>query len=405
MINKIIIILILAGLPTKLLLAQAPVNSNELFGDSTSQTDIIDVFKSVVRTSEHPATELRPGKVYFSFLPAGSSAAPDGGKAFITSTNAGFYLGDAQTTNLSSITFTPYFNMHGRFGLPFRSNIWLRDNRWLISGDTRLMVYPQDTWGLGGGQPGDNRTKLNYRYIRFYQSVLRRIKPYFFAGIGYSLDYHSGIATDDTGMNLRQLSDYRYGTGGSSTSSGVTLNLLYDTRNNSINPMPGCYANFSYRFNSPVFGSNTLWHSIYADLRKYVSLGHGTKQNTLAFWTYYWTTLDKGTPYLNLPSIGWDMYNRSGRGIEQNRYRGQGLLYMETEYRRGLTNNGLLGFVLFANTTSVTEPDHRNFRYFHPAGGAGLRIKFNKSSNTNIAIDYGRSSDYGSFKVSLGETF
>jgi hypothetical protein len=375
--------------------------------DSVPQKDLIDVLGSAFKSNSKPATRMSPGsKIYFSFLPTATSV-PGGGKAFITSTTAGFYTGDRETTNLSSVSFTPYFNLQGRFGLPLRSSIWLKNNKWFISGDTRFMVYPQDTWGLGGNQPEENKMRVDYKYVRFYQSVLRRIKPYFLAGIGYSMDYHIRINTHDEDATLQQMSAYTFGTasGQNSFSSGVTFNLLYDTRNNSINPLPGCYANVVYRYNTPALGSNRSWQSVYVDLRKYVALSKGPVQNTLAFWSYYWSTFGGGTPYLSLPSIGWDVYNRSGRGVEQNRYRGSRLAYFETEYRRGITRNGLLGFVLFANTTSVTEPETNKFQYFHPAGGAGLRIKFNKSSNTNIAIDYGASKGYSSVRLALGEAF
>lgn len=376
--------------------------------DTVAQKDLTDIFRSVFKTRTRPADRMSPSdsKIYFSFLPT-ATAVPGGGKAFITSTTAGFYTGDRETTNLSSISFTPYFNFDGRFGLPLRSSIWLKNNKWFIAGDTRVLVYPQDTWGLGGNQPDDNKMRIDYKYVRFYQSVLRRIKPYFLAGIGYAMDYHIRINPNEDETSLKELSGYGLGTepGQNSFSSGVTFNLLYDTRNNSINPLPGCYANLIYRYNTPFLGSNRVWHSIYADMRKYVALGKGPVQNTLAFWTYYWSTFDRGTPYLSLPSIGWDVYNRSGRGVQQNRYRGSRLMYFETEYRRGITRNGLLGFVLFANTTSVSEPDTHKFQYFHPAGGAGLRVKFNKKSNTNIAVDYGFSKGYSSMRLSLGEAF
>ncbi|WP_311953559.1 BamA/TamA family outer membrane protein [Mucilaginibacter terrae] len=379
--------------------------------DTVGQKDLIDVFKLVFKPKTRSSSRVEPqeGKVYFSFLPTASTLPSGGGKMFVTSTTASFYMGNDKTTNLSNISFTPYFNFNGRFGLPLRSSVWLNDNKWYIAGDTRFLVYPQDTWGLGGNTPENARMRVDYKYIRFYQSLLRRIKPYLFAGIGYNLDYHMRIVTNKQDPELGDASGYQFGTayGQNSFSSGVTLNLLYDTRNNSINPLPGCYANLVYRYNSEVFGSNRSWSSVYADIRKYISLspGNTSRQNTLALWSYFWTTMDRGTPYLSLPAVGWDFYNNSGRGIEQNRYRGQALWYSEAEYRRSITRNGLLGFVLFANVTTVNEPDTRQFNYFHPAGGGGLRIKFNKTSNTNIAIDYGMSKGFSSIRFGLGEAF
>ncbi|SDE28690.1 Surface antigen [Mucilaginibacter pineti] len=373
--------------------------------DTIAQRDLIDVFRSVFKIKPRGASTQKK-KVYFSFLPISSSDGRSGGRALFTSTTAGFYLGDETTTNLSSVTFTPYFNLRGRYGLPIRSNIWTNNNEWNISGDTRILVYPQTTWGLGGNQAAGNKFLVNYKYGRFYQTVLAKIQPYLYAGLGYDLDYYMDIESDGENT-LSNFTNYKYGTqtGHDAFSSGITFNLLYDTRKNSINPLPGAYANIVYRFNTKILGSHTDWQSLYIDLRKYISLTNSGPKNVLAFWSYFWTSLTPGTPYLNLPSLGWEPYQRSGRGFVQSRYRSERLAYFETEYRRDITRNGLLGFVLFANVNSVSEPVTKRFVYWHPAGGTGLRFKFNKKSGTNISLDYGISRDFSSLNLNLGETF
>jgi hypothetical protein len=376
--------------------------------DTVSQKDLIDVVRSLIKEKPKPRSDTaKIKKFYFSILPVSSSEYGNG-KAIITSTTAGFYLGERSTTDLSSITFTPYFNLTGRYGLPIRSNVWLNDNQWNIQGDTRFLVYPITTWGLGGNQPESDNFLINYKYVRFYQSVLKRITPYFFAGLGYDLDYYIDLDLTPADQNaFRKFTNYKYGTSEdqNSFSSGPTVNLLYDTRNNSLNPTPGFYANIIYRYSSVPLGSNNNWQSLYIDIRKYLSITHGPLKNQIAFWTYYWTSLTPGTPYLDLPSIGMDPGQRSGRGIEQSRYRGQRLFYFETEYRRDITSDGLLGFVVFSNVTSVTQPNNNRFVYWHPAGGTGLRVKFNKKSNTNICVDYGFSKNYSSVQLNLGEAF
>lgn len=387
-----------------LLLAQSAIDPSKQI-DTSGKKDLIDIGKSVFHISSKADTSPKGRSFYFSILPL-SSAVPGGGRAIFTATTAGFYLGDRGTTYLSSVTFAPYFNFKGRYGLPFRSSLWLRDNSWNIQGDTRILIYPQNTWGLGGGTPEFNKFVVNYNYFRFYQSALKRITSYLYAGVGYNMDVYADIETEDPGA-LQKFTKYPYGTASDHTSisSGFTANLLYDSRNNPFNPLPGAYTSVVYRVNGYAFGSDANWQSIYIDLRKYISLTHTKKHNVLAFWTYYWKAFGTGIPYLNLPSIGWDPYQRSGRGIEQNRYRGKELIYFETEYRRDITNNGLLGFVLFANVNSVGEPTTNRFTYWRPAGGAGLRIKFNKQSGTNIAIDYGISQGYSAIILGLGEAF
>jgi hypothetical protein len=64
-----------------------------------------------------------------------------------------------------------------------------------------------------------------------------------------------------------------------------------------------------------------------------------------------------------------------------------------------------LGFVLFANLHSVSEYHGNDFTYWHPAAGTGLRIKFNKISKTNIALDFAMSKDFAGIYLALGEAF
>ena len=82
------------------------------------------------------------------------------------------------------------------------------------------------------------------------------------------------------------------------------------------------------------------------------------------------------------------------------------MLYLESEYRFGITGNGLLGGVVFANAQSFTEPGANRFTYVQPGYGLGLRVSLNKFSRTNLCIDYGWGT-HGSrgFFVNLGEVF
>ena len=77
----------------------------------------------------------------------------------------------------------------------------------------------------------------------------------------------------------------------------------------------------------------------------------------------------------------------------------------EAEYRFGITENGFLGGVIFGNVQSVANPDGK-FSNFIPACGVGLRIKYNKKSNTSMAFDYaiGKDGSRGFF-LNLGEVF
>ncbi|HEU4555119.1 MAG TPA: hypothetical protein VFS25_19875 [Chitinophaga sp.] len=374
--------------------------------DTVPRLDMIDLFSDLFHIKSRNVPKRR-GKVYYSLIPV-PSTIPGGGNALITTTNAAFYLGPRRTTRLSNVSFSPSFSFSGRFSFAFHSNVWLEGNNRNIVGDMRFMVNPQYTWGLGKGGEGSKRELMDNNYFRFYQTFMRRIRPGLLAGLGYHLDWHSSISLpNNDSVTLPSYVKYDYGTmpHKQSVSSGVSLNVLNDTRANQVNPQSGYYVNAVFRLNPTFLGSNNNWASLYVDYRRYFHFGDERKQNVLALWGFYWTSLSSKTPYLDLPSIGWDPNNNSGRGINQNRFRGKGLIDLEAEYRRDILPNGFLGFTVFANMNTVTDAEHYRFTGFHPAGGVGLRIKFNKKSNTNIALDWGFSKYTNIVYIGLGEAF
>lgn len=410
-VGKLMTVVLLAICSHACCFGQKPGNVLErdstMKADTSQMLDLIDVGKRLLHIRPGRPRGAGERKIYFSFLPF-STQVPGGGTALITSTTAGFYLGDRKNTYMSKLTFTPYWNFKSRFGLPIRSYIWLSQNKWVISGDTRLLVYPQYTWGLGRQHKEEEKLLVNYSYLRFYQQALRRFFRGAFAGIGYHLDYRLNVRTAVEGASLRDYTGYAYGTSASSNnySSGLSLNVLFDTRSNSLNPWDGYYASVQYRINPSFLGNQYAWESLYLDFRKYIRFSaDARKQNMLAVWGYFWTVLDKEVPYLDLPSIGWEDYNRSGRGFDQNRYRGRNLLYLEAEYRRDITQNGFLGFVVFTNTNSVSGPGSTFLISWNPAAGAGIRVKMNKRSATNIALNYARSLHHSTVNLTLGEVF
>ena len=383
------------------------VPPDKLVDDTTGQRDIIGIALKITHIHIKKTPRLRGQRVYYSVIPLGSPV-PGGGEALITSTNAAFMLGDPKNTFLSNVTFSPSTNLRGEWNIPFRSNVWSEGNKWNNNGDYRLTFYPQFTWGLGGNTAPSNKILVRYTYVRLYHSALRRIanKPFLFAGVGYNLDYHIHIRPDIDTISLAKFTGYKYGTGNHSNSfsSGITFNLLYDTRNNSLNPLPGWFYNAVLRVNPKILGSDENWYSLYFDARKYISLDPNS-WNVLAFWSYLWTTMGSYAPYLDLPAITWDANQRSGRGFYPSRYTGRSLWDFEAEYRRSITRDQLLGFVVFGNMNSVTEPGTHQFAYLHAAAGAGLRIKFNKHSGTNFCMDFAASKGYWALYFALGEAF
>jgi outer membrane translocation and assembly module TamA len=107
-----------------------------------------------------------------------------------------------------------------------------------------------------------------------------------------------------------------------------------------------------------------------------------------------------------MPATKWDEQQRMSRGYFQGRYRGRNMVYLEGEYRFKITPKSVLSGVVFANAESFSEPQSNRFERVLPAVGAGLRIKLNRYTRTNLCIDYaiGVNGSSGIY-LNLGETF
>lgn len=370
--------------------------------DSSKQWDMIDVVKKIINRKTPDSARNKPKKWVYSVVPAVGYSLSSGFAVDVTA-NVAFYTNNNHRQNLSEMDVEAVYDTKIQKILISRATIWGTDNNYKFVTDLRLEKYPVSTYGLGAGTSAAKEDPLVYSYIRSYLTAYRKIIPDFYIGLGYNLDYHFNIT--EAGNADKTISDFDvYGRTTSSTSSGAVINLLFDNRRNPINPLNGGYASILYRDNRTVLGSDNHWTELQFDFRRYFRLSDRSN-NILAFWTV-WEFTSGYAPYLDLPNTGSDMYNNGGRGYAEQRFRGKNMLYLEGEYRFGITKNGLLGGVLFSNAQSYTEFKSNRFEKVSPAVGTGLRVKVNKHSNTNVCIDYaaGLYGSHGIF-VNLGEVF
>jgi len=367
------------------------------------QKDLPDIFREwfpKLKPRKTDSTSLNAGQRFVTLIP-NIGYTPQSNLLLQTNLNIAFRNPGANVTvGLLGATYT----QNNQAILQGMFNYFSKENRWFFSSDWRFMHYPQATYGLGMNTDADSTISMDYQYLRLYQTAMRRVLPNLYVGVGYELDIHSNIESWNATRELHRISHYRYGVQGKSVSSGMSLNVLYDNRTNALNSTQGFYANLMWRQNLTLLGSDRSYRAFQVDMRKYVRLPtHYT--NVLAFWGY--GVFTNGTPpFLDLPSTGWDTFSNSGRGFIQGRFRGKSLLYFEVEYRFQISQNQLFGGVLFTNWQGVSETRTNQFTKFVPAFGGGLRIRINKYTRSNLAIDYGIGAD-GSHNIyfNVGEVF
>jgi outer membrane protein assembly factor BamA len=360
------------------------------------------ILKSIFSKNDSLKTK-EPKKIAFSLMPAPDMKSTENGLvvSFVTT----FFLDkNHQTTKMSEVYFTPTTSFTGQYSFPIQSYIYTKENKYNFIGDYRFMIYPQFTYGLGGNSSKDPQSEVNYQQIRFYQFISRKIKGDFRLGMGFQLDYYQNISEDSKISEPTDFILYQKGDYSDEFSSGIAFQALYDSRKNILNPTQGYYLEANYRINNSIFGSDTKWKSIYIDGRTYSSFSK-TRHKVLASRIFYWAVFDGKPHYLDLPSIGWDRYGKTGRGFTRNRYRSNSLLYFETEYRTDITRNGFLGAVFYGNVSSVSNLDTYRFNNWTPAIGTGLRVKWNKMNDCNLTLDFGVSKDDWTLRLGLSENF
>ena len=306
-----------------------------------------------------------------------------------------------------------------------KNNILLMDNRLFLSGDARFYIFSQSNYGLGtdiipslGKQTVDFSVEsitepMDYNYYKFHQTASYELQSNFYVGGGLNLDYYTNIIDKNLDVENGGFTyHYKYNQlhGFSSTEyflSGLSLNLVYDSRDNQVNTYKGWFANINYRINPVLFEGQQFSNVLFAEYRKFIPLSPRNERYILGIWAYSQLVTNGKVPYLNLPAIGWDQRSRSGEGYTQGFFRGNSLLYTSAELRFPITCNQMLSGTLFANFVTVGNSDEklRLFEAIQPAIGMGLRLLIDKRTRTNLVFDYAWGNKSNGLYVNAGETF
>lgn len=381
-----------------------------------------------------------PNKVYhFSFIPLPAVASnPANGWMFGLAPSASWYMGNPANTKLSNMVGNLLYTTKKQWILSSRHNIFLSDNQTILIGDWRYFITSQPTYGLGSSTPNDfdsdptkfpnfhGEQQMDFRLTRFYETFLKRIgSSNFYLGPGYHLDIHHKIRnflSEDSGEFLNFSHDEYNRSKGFSTEkytlSGFSLNFVLENRDKAVSPYEKNFAWIQWKVNPEFLGSSQSSSILLLDYRHYFNLNPNRKRNLIGVWGMGNFLVSGNLPYMSLPSIGWDMFGRSGRGYAQGRFRGENMVYGEAEWRFPLQRNkDTFGGTLFINGATFSGAKResglagnnnyeRLFDQINPGYGLGLRVMINKEKRTTITADYGFGQKGNSgFYLNINETF
>jgi hypothetical protein len=379
--------------------------------DAPPTMDVGDLWRMARHRSVPDGEQAPPKKDFFVVAPSIGSK-PSTGLNGGVSGNVAFFQGDPDTTRISSVTGGLKVSQKKQTLTGVKLAMFTEGDRWFIQGDNRFWWTSLNTYPFGTGAQLSAATNVAYDLVRVYETAYRRAARDLYIGAGLNVTTHSNIrpgtsteANFDQSAYVAYSEKHGFAIDGQ-TSGGTSVGLLYDTRDNGINPQRGMLANATYRtFFNGFLGGDSTWQELYVDARTYRKLNRDGRRK-LAFWFLGDFVTGGVAPYLDLPTIASD--GRSARGYGEGRYRGEKLLYSEAEYRDTLTRNGFVGFVAFLNTTTVDsqETGEKLFDSFAPGAGFGFRFLLNKRSRTNLCTDYGwgKQGSHG-FYLAIQEAF
>jgi hypothetical protein len=328
-----------------------------------------------------------------------------------------WYFGKYPETKQSAANFGVEFTSENQKLFQFKSNVYTSRNKWFLQGDWRYYIYSIPTFGVGSGRnnPIPNvpdittdstpvygwaqEFPMEFRWLKLHEIFSFRVANNLYVGIGYHFDLFYDIV-DKTlvvdSIKTVLTPHYSYSTmhgfdPEEYRTANLSLNLVYDSRDNLINPYKGIYAKFNYRLNQKWLGSIAPGSQLWTEFRTYINVEKKFPRHLIACWFYGAFQVSGEIPYFDLWATGFDQMNSSGRGYIQGRWRGENLVYGEVEYRFPITRcSQVLGGVVFLNASTASSNDQGIplFGYIRPAGGFGLRIAVDKMNRTNILIDF-----------------
>ena len=386
----------------------------------SQQYDFRDMVHDIFTPHKQPdSTKKRSG---ITVIPNVASNPTIGSQIGIKAV-AGKVLGHEPGTLLSVAATSASITTKGILYFYINHNVFTPGNRWNFQGSlvAAKSVSPDNGLGIGNGNyssPADiilsDPTRKAYGihslYFNLREKVYKKIAKDLFLGAGLSFDIRRNITTNvgDTVLTPYKVYNERYGFSNSGYSSnGFLFNIEYTTRDNQNRAYKGVYLDAGFRINQTWIGSTKNAVQFNYDFRKYFSLSSTNPQHVIAFWNWGAAVVTGQLPYLELPGTGRDGAFRSGRGYLNSFFRGTQFDYTEVEYRFPILRNNFLSGVAFGNLQTANDRlGTKIFETWQPGGGAGLRILFDKTTRTNLCLDYawGKYNSKGFF-LGLNEAF
>ncbi|WCT11909.1 BamA/TamA family outer membrane protein [Mucilaginibacter jinjuensis] len=215
--------------------------------------------------------------------------------------------------------------------------------------------------------------------------VQRKIIKALYGGLSYTYAHYNTVYQDSIAP------------ASTSHTNGLVLNLLYDTRNTVYYPTKGDKINVGWTTYPTWFGNAVEANKVSLEYDKYFP----ARANHDVFAARLLGKFGLGNiSFEQQVTLG----NNDIRGYSEGKYRGDGLMDIQGEYRFNFGKK--MGLVGFAGLATIYGSDTPSFNWkLYPGVGVGYRYNAFKSSKFNVGLDgaVGKG-DYGIY-FRIGEAF
>lgn len=393
-----------------------------------AQRDLADVIRKAMHKPPKVKSESTSSLIAFPII--GSNPAT----GFMFGLGGQYAFKMPESSKYSIMSGSLQATSKNQYLVIFKNNIYTKKEKIFFTGDWRFQVFSQSTYGLGTNSPeggvldyqfglagiettADSLAQpMKYNFIRVHQGMAFKIKKSMYLGFGLQLDGYSKIkdeklrlAPGDTLITAHYAYSRKYGFSTDKYySSALHAAFVIDKRDNMIQPYSGFYFDIGWRGALKMLGSEKNANMANVEWRSYHNVSARNPTHLVAFWLIGEFSPEGQFPYMTLPATSYDQRSRSGRGYTQGRFRGNQYSYGEAEYRFPIsTCGGVWSGVAFLNATTANNPAQKLklFESIQPGYGLGLRIMLDKSTRTNLTLDYGFGKKSSGFYLAVSETF
>lgn len=259
----------------------------------------------------------------------------------------------------------------------FKEDTW-RGQLFFATGDQNVQFYADDIDVPGFYDYSTKTTMVNF-------SIQRKVIKYLYAGIGYAYAHYNTNYQD----NVEPTSVTH--------TNGLQLNMMYDTRDAVYYPTKGSKIKLRWLNYPEWFGNDVTANKILSEYNTYFPMRNGTDVLAARFAGKF-----------GLGNIAFEQQvtigNEDIRGYSEGKYRGDGLMALQGEYRYNF--NKRMGLVGFAGVATIYGSDTKSFDWgLYPGAGVGYRYRAFKSEKFNIGLDAAvGKGDWGLY-FRIGEAF